>query len=577
MNVLGISDVSGNYPHSCVALLQNGYLSFALSQERITRIKDDSAFPAEAIQLALDFAGLRLKDIDLFASAYPPVKYFASLSSHSRRDPWRSYLNTWLHRPVKFPHNFLRVLKKNRYSSQINYLLRSGISEEKFTFIDTHLARASAAYFSSEFKDCLVISYGVMAPHMNRQNVAGAIYRCNNNTIEHLQDIPAYADICFLSAVTAAIGFRPGKQEGKAMGLAAYGDKEVCLSAMKQLVSQFIADEWQTYKYWVDYSLLGQSNIFFGSKSGRALAKLVNKYSRENVAAAAQALLEENVINYIRYLVNKYDAKNLALAGEFAANVQLNTQIAGIDKIAGVFVHPHPGSGSAAIGAAIEASRHSPDKIQRIPLPDMGLGIEYSDAAIENDIRRVGSAVRTKFLSGDLAMHVAEQLAAGKIIGWFQGREEFGPRSLGHRCILGDPGKIVVCKMITELVKGRELTIPLATSCLEEKASEYFQDFEHAPHMTRVFMVRAEKAEMISGCIHKNGTARIQSVSKNCYQPFRKLIEYFYLYRNIPMVLNSSLNRHNEPIVHRPLEAIQLLIDSHMDELVIGSFSVTRP
>jgi carbamoyltransferase len=577
MNILGISDVTGNHSHSCIALLQDGQLTFALSQERISRVKNDSRFPVDAIQAALDYAGLRLSDIDCFACGYPPANYYRSLVARSKLDLLRSVLGVMIRRPGKLAKYLLPNYRKARIDPKgTNGLLQMGVPGEKFRFVDHHLAHVSAGYFSSDLDDCLAISYGGFAPHESGQNVAGAVYRCRGEQIEFLEDIPMYATGCYFSAVSVALGFKYMEQEGKTMGLAAMGDPNTCYDRLKRLTTRFEEGQWIPYSHWIDYVMSPRSDVFLSSKSGRRLRKILDRHLPQDLAAAAQGLWQENITAFVTYLLQKYGVRKLILSGGVFLNAQINAKITGLEGIEAVFVHPHPGDGSTAIGAAIEAHRQLSGHPVRLPLTDVGLGLEFADIAIENDLRRAGSEVAYSTINSDLPRYVAEQIASGHVIGWFQGREEYGPRSLGHRCILADPRHVEIRDRITSFVKGRGAFIPIAASCLAENGAEYFKDFVPTPFMTRVFRAHEKGKKRLAGALHADGTCRVQAIDQSSYPPFRRVLEHFFEKTGIPLALNTSLNRHGEPIVHRPLEAILLLKETALDELVIGSFSVKK-
>lgn len=575
MNILGISDVTGNHSHSCIAMLQDGRLTFALSQERISRIKNDSAFPNEAIQTALDYTGLRLKDVDAFACGYPPPRYYHSLMQHGLLDVPRSLLSVLFHRPIVLCRYLAPNIKKGALDpKKSNGLFDLGVTADKFHFVDHHLAHVSAGFFSSGFDNALAISYGGFAPHADGRNVAGAVYRCSGETIEFLEDIPMFAAGCFFSGVTVALGFQYMAQEGKTMGLAKTADDHESYDRIRKLTSRFRDGRWTKYRYWVDYIMSPRAEAFMGSHSGRKLRKWINRFSPEQVAAAAQHVWEENLLHYTNYLQKKYHFSNLILSGGTFLNVQINSLIAQMEGVEQVYIHPHPGDGSTAIGAAVEAQRLLAGTPLRPLIADTGLGIEYTDRSIETVIRRFGGKLYYKKIA-DTPLYAAEQLAEGKIVGWFQGREEYGPRALGHRCILGDPRRLEIRDRITASAKGRESWITVAPSVLSERAADFFQDAAD-PFMMRVCRVRPQKREEISTALHTDDTARVQAVDASAYPLFRRLIEQFERLTGMPMVLNTSLNRHGEPIVHQPEEAISLFLNSAIDVLVIGSFAVKK-
>jgi carbamoyltransferase len=384
-----------------------------------------------------------------------------------------------------------------------------------------------------------------------------------------------YATGCFYSGITVALGYKYMEQEGKTMGLAALGDSTPCHEQMSRITTSFTASRWRPYSHWIDYILTPQKDVFLETRSGRLLSNLASSYSHQNMAAAAQRLWEDNIVAFIDHQRVKHGIHDLVLAGGVFLNVKLIERICALEGIKSVFAHPHTGDGSTSIGAMIEGQRQMTGESCRLESADMGLGLEFSDQQIERALGEADHRITFHNIS-DPVKYAAKQLAAGKIIGWFQGREEYGPRSLGHRCILGDPRDPAVKQKITDRVKRRESFIPVAPSCLAEYGSTYFEGFTDRPFMTRTYRVKPEKRKIIPAALHVDGSARVQSVNREFYSPFRKLIEHFYIITGVPMVLNTSLNHHGDPIVHRPIEAARLLIESEMDELVIGPFAVRK-
>lgn len=574
MNILGISDVTGNHSHSCVAIMQENQLTFAVSQERTSRIKNDSRFPYEAIEHALDFTRLEIDDIDYFACAYPPANYYGSLLACNKLDLPRSLFGVLARKPISLAKYLFPNLRKGLFDPKNNNgLFDLGVQPEYFHFIDHHLAHISAGYFSSGFDQALAISYGGFAPHITGQNVAGAVYICQDDKITFVQDIPMFAAGCFFSGITVALGFTYMQQEGKTMGLAITGDQNVCYDELKKLCTTFEKNEWQRYANWIDYIMAPRSDAFLGTKSGSKLLQLISTYSAQDVAAAAQKIWQENIINFVTFLLKKYPLKNLVLSGGTFLNVQINRQLSRLEGVEAIFSHPHTGDGSTTIGAMIELHRKVAGNPPRLSSNTVGLGCEYSDKQIEKCLMSFKDISYQKL--NNISEHVAAELAKEKVIAWFQGREEYGPRSLGFRCILADPRNNNMRLKINK-VKNRESWIPIAPSLLAEHGHTYFSDFFQSPYMTRVFTVRQDKKEIIPAALHSDGSSRAQSLDKNSFAPFRLLVEKFYELTGIPMVLNTSLNRHAEPIIQNPHDAVKLLLSTKIDSLAIGSYFVTK-
>ena len=572
MNILGLSDVTGNHSHSCVALLENGSLAMALSQERLSRVKNDCAFLQTAIDTVLAEQGLRLDDIDLFACGYPAPRYYASLFNRNWLDLPAALFGVAIRRPDRLLKYLAPNVKKALYDPS-HSAAKSNLAKNKLIFIDHHLAHVTAAYAASGLEECLAISYGGFAPHADGRNVAGAVYLCRGDQIRFLEDIPFYATGCWYSGITVALGFRYMQQEGKTMGLAGLGNPQTCYESVQSIATRFAADRWQPYRYWLDYLFTPRAEVFLSSRSGRRLSHLVQEHGAEDVAAAAQRIWQENLQNFITYLIAKYRLNQFVLAGGLFLNVSINRMIAEQTDAATVFVFPHPGDGSTPIGAALLAHYSQTGTLPRIPITDTAWGCCFTPTDILQEFSGLAHLLQVKDVT-DPAGYAAQQIRLGRIIGWFQGREEYGPRSSGRRCILAAAVNEKF-KLEINRRKGREPWIPLGVSCLLEKGADFFDHWQPSPFMTRTFQVKEAQQAVIPAAVHADGSCRVQSVAKEPDRLFRKMLECIYDLTGIGLLLNSSLNRHGEPLVHRPAEAMALLLDGVIDELVIENLVIT--
>lgn len=358
------------------------------------------------------------------------------------------------------------------------------------------------------------------------------------------------------------------------MGLAKTVDFQPAYDRLKKLTTCFRDGVWHKYPFWVDYIQSPRADAFIASRTGHFLNKWIAKTSPAQVAAAAQHLWEENIVRYIAHLQTRHQFRHLVLSGGVFANVQINRLAADLPGIEEVYIHPHPGDGSTAIGAALHIRKQLAGKPVRLSLGDTGWGVDFTERAIETAIRRFGSRIYYEKRE-DFHQVAAQQLGQGQIVGWFQGREEYGPRALGHRCILADPRRTELKDKITLAIKKREHWIPIAPSILAEHASAYLENMGDT-FMQRVCHVRSRKRNDIAAAIHADGSARVQLVGTDAYAPFRQLLQEFYRITGIPALLNTSFNVHGEPIVHLPEEAITLFLAGDMDVLIIGPFIIKK-
>ncbi len=576
MIIVGLNDVAGAHHNSSVALVKDGKIVYAASEERFSRIKFDMNFPDMALQEALRYAQIDIRDVDYFAVGYPPSSFYSDLFCRAFMDLPRSVFGL-------VGHNFTGMLKylwpnvQKMYKPAefANGLKQKNVDDGKIVFMDHHLCHAASAYRCSGFDDCLTISVDGFGPNGEGKNIAGQVYKCDDGKLVYIQDIPLYATFLWYSAFTVCLGLRYMDGEGKTMGLAAYGDPEVCYDRIKHMVPEYQNGKWSGYPYWVDYIMVPRETVLKNTVSGRHIMKLIKKHGRENVAAAAQKLLEERLVGYIEQIYAKHKFSNLALAGGTFLNVKVNKLLRQLPYVDSVFIHPHSSDGGTAMGAALELYHQKTGEPTVFKLTDSNFGSEFSDQEIEKVLRSFADQVEWEKRDGDLPQYVAEALVNGKVVGWFQGREEWGPRALGRRSVLADPRRAETRDMINHKMKNREWFMPFAPSCMEDKGGLYFKDFCSTPFMTMAFDVVDGKDKDIGAAIHVDKTARVQSVRPD--NPlYYHVIKHFYQKTGVPVILNTSFNKHGLPIVHHPREAVEHLLWGCVHELAIGSYIVRK-
>jgi carbamoyltransferase len=576
MIILGFNDIAGAHHNSSVALIEDGRVLFGTSEERFTRIKYDIDFPSQSLDAALAFRGITLADVDYFAVGYPPSSYYGDLFCRKAWDLPRSVSGL-------VGHNFSGMLKylapnfKKMYKPAAfhNGLKKLGVPDEKIMYLDHHLSHASSAYRCSGFDDCLTISMDGFGPNGDGRNIAGQVYRCSGGRMELLEEIPLYATALWYSAFTVCLGLKYMDGEGKTMGLAAYGDPSICYEQIRDMVFKYDHGQWEGYPYWVDYIMVPRDTVLMKTVSGRRIMKLIELHGKEHVAAAAQRLLEERILAFVTQFHEKYNFRNVALAGGTFLNVKVNKLIRELPFVDEVFVHPHASDGGTAIGAALQLYHEKTGELAVFKMMDAALGIEFSDEEIEASLKTFGDQIEWQRLDGRLPEYVADALTEGKVVGWFQGREEWGPRALGRRSVLADPRDPQTREKINSKMKNRDWFMPFAPSCLEDRGQSHFQDFCSTPFMTLAFDVVKGKEGDIASAIHVDNTARVHSVRRD-NPKYYELIEHFYEKTGVPVILNTSFNKHGLPIVHRPKEAVEHLLWGCVNELAIGSFIVRK-
>jgi carbamoyltransferase len=371
------------------------------------------------------------------------------------------------------------------------------------------------------------------------------------------------------------LGFKFVDGEGKTMGLSAYGDPEKAYRALRVIAPSFQNNKWLGHSSWSDFRLIESPTLMFNTKWGRYLRNVVKNHERADVAAAAQRILEEELNNYINYLLAKTKLKDLVLAGGIFLNVTFNGKLSRRKDINSIYIHPYPADGGTAAGAALELHARLSQNNTNYLMTSAYLGTSYEESEIQRALDSFGDKINYDRVD-NISELAATLIKEGEIIGWFQGRAEWGPRALGNRSVLGDPRNSDTRERLNKLLKNRDWFMPFAPSILEEYLDEYFENSFFAPFMTFAFIIKEEKAALIPAALHKDGTARPNVVRKDTNPRYYELIDNFRKLTGLPVVLNTSFNRHGLPLINTPKEAIDHLLWGCVDKLCIGPFIVRR-
>ncbi len=545
---------------SSACIVRDGELLFAVAEERISRLKHDARFPQLAIQACLDFAGVRPEQVDEVCFGWQPI---SQLYRHDLK----------LYATGKWPITYLNVLNSTRYFASLRhqqsgaapYRRIFGTHKTKFRNVDHHLAHALSAYSYSGFNDSAIV---VMDGRGAWE--ATSIWRGDNGRVEHVFTIDWPDSLgLFYAQFTGFLGFVPNSDEWKVMGLAPYGKPEIDLSP-------FIEAQAGPYKVHVD-RLVGNGSSPYADFP-LSLGKPREPESEiddlhKNIAFAVQDKCEEAMMSVVRMAIEKCRSKNLCLAGGVALNSKANGKIVASSIVDNIFVQPAASDDGVALGAALAPFL---DGGQRLPLKPMRhayLGPSFDDSAIESALKTY--KIRAKSLS-DPAATAAEFVSQGKILGWYQGRMEFGPRALGNRSILADPRDPEMNIKVNNAVKFREWWRPFAPSFKKEAAPEYLESAYDSPFMILTAQVRPEKRDVIPSVTHVDGSARPQTVEKDINPLYYRLIDEFGKRTGVPVVMNTSFNLRGEAIVHTPTDAIRTFFSSGMDALFLGVFLVEK-
>lgn len=565
MLVLGLL----NLRDAAAALVQDGRLVAAAEEERFVRIKHVTALPLGAVRFCLEQAGARLADVDAIAV---PWRYWQV----GRRAALA--LAAMLRSPALFRVKGRRSAERlsREWAEQFrlgrHLTAAFGSFRRAPVFLDHHLCHAASSFLLSPFdRAAIMVVDGASESHTALLAVG------EGRRIRPLERIPLPHSLGqFYAAVTAFLGFTPDQDEYIVMGLAAYGEPRHAEMLRRQVLTPAADGGFRLNTGLLDFHL-ARAGVFVPE-----LVRLLGPPRRpdeevtqrhRDVAASAQLVLEEALLRLAGRVKQLSGAQHLCLAGGVAFNCVANSRLrreAGFER---VFVQPAAGDAGAALGAALWQAGHLGGE-RLAAMRHVYLGPEFSETQCRQALAAAGLAGQA--LSEEaLCDRVATELAHGRLVFWFQGRMEWGPRALGNRSLLADPRREDMRELINSKVKLRQPFRPFAPSVLEEKAAEYFDLTEPSPFMLFTCPVRSSAKGVIPAVVHVDGTARVQTVDRDGNPRYRRLLEAFAGKTGVPVLLNTSFNV-NEPIVRSPEEAVQCFLRTQVDWLVLGNLLVKR-
>lgn len=561
----------GGYSHDAsAALLRDGKLVAAVQEERLTRIKHIGGFPYKSIEYCIEVGGIGPKDISAIA-------FYAKKSNWDRLllgALKASFLN--IRDTLSDTQGFIdtignRVYKSLRFRAELRrFFFETGFGKAIFYDYDHHACHAASAFYSSPFDKAVILCIDgagdgkTTSAWIGRGNVISEI----DLGIRH----PHSLGLVY-HRVTEYLGFLSSGDEYKVMGLAAYGEP-VYLNKLRNMIILHTDGSYRLnmnyFKYQYQFSLSEKFYKTFGPPRKKD-DEVTEHYA--NMAASLQRLFEEVLIHLALELKKRTGLKNLAISGGSALNCRGNGKLLLKGEFDSIFVPP----GASDLGTSIGAAQYHYHQVLRKPRAchmkrdDWGPG--YGDEEILEELNRSG--LKYKRLVHPAAT-AAELIAEGNIVGWFQGRMEFGPRALGYRSILADPRRKDVKDRINKTIKFREEFRPFAPSILREYVKAYFNADVNCPFMTFTLDVLPEKRSEILGIVHVDGTGRLQTVSKEDQPLYYSLISKFNELTGVPVVLNTSFNLAGEPIVCSPHDAIRTFYTCGIDVLVMGHYLVRK-
>ena len=585
MRILGISAF---YHDSAAALVEDGRLVAAAQEERFTRKKHDASFPRHAVAYCLEAAGAKLADIDHIAFYDKPfLKFERLLETYIALAPqgFRSFqmaIPLWLKEKL-FQKSLLRKQLKE---------FGEEIAGDRLLFTEHHLSHAASAFFPSPFEKAVVLTMDGVGEWATTSAAIG-----EGNRLEIFQEIHFPHSLGLLySALTYYTGFKVNSGEYKVMGLAPYGEPKYAKLILDNLIDLKPDGSFRLDLSYFDYCTgLTMTNERFAELFGKPVRtpdQLLTPFHMD-VAASIQAVLDEAVLRLTRSLAAKTGARNLCLAGGVALNCVANGKVLRDGKFDQIWIQPAAGDAGGAVGAALAAYHRFKGQPRVVGNTDgmsgAFLGPEFSQADIEQRLAAAGahfSVLDEEAMVETTAKALADQLA----IGWFQGRMEFGPRSLGARSILGDPRSPAMQKNLNLKVKYRESFRPFAPAVLREDAADWFEIEGDSPYMLIVADVRNDKRRVMTAAeqalfgidklnvsrseipavTHIDYSARIQTVSAATNPLFHRLLVRFKALTGCPVLVNTSFNVRGEPIVCTPEDAFRCFMGNELDLLIVG-------
>ncbi len=577
MNILGINAYHGN---ASAAIVCNGRLVAAVEEERFNRVKYAAGFPSAAIRYCLEAAGLTIAEMDHVAVPRDPFARLGTKLFYALRMP-------------SFARERAKVLAK---FTGIHEALARALDADpaairaKFHRIEHHQAHLASAFFVSPFDQAALLSadglgdfastmWGIGAgPHMEIQ---GAV------AFPHSLGL-------YYTAVTQYLGFLKFGDEYKVMGLAAYGQPEKL-----DVFHEIVRSNGRAFRLGLDFFTHHRTGPEMTWAAADQTPMLGQMYSEEmprrlgparhpeepleqrhrNLAASLQIRLEEIYLGMLRDLAQRTGLKAVCLAGGVAFNCVANGKIFDQTAFEQVYVHPAAGDAGLAVGAAFYVWHQKLARPRSFMMNHAYWGPEFSKekirAAIESCEVAGGGFSIAELPEDELTQRAAQIIAGGKILGWYQGRAEWGPRALGNRSIVADPRRPEMKEILNRRIKHREIFRPFAPSILAEATSAWFEKSHPSPFMTLAYSVRPEKRGQIPAPTHVDGTGRLQTVTREANPRYWRLIRAFGDLTGVPVVLNTSFN-DNEPIVCRPEEALDCFLRTQMDALVLGDVLIQK-
>jgi carbamoyltransferase len=560
MTVLGISCF---YHDAAAALIQDGRIVAAAEEERFTRQKHDPSFPLHAIRYCLKEAGISAQDLDYIGFYEKPMRKFER-AMHTFKETFPLSYEAFEERVPRLLHEEMRV----------EDILREHFeTEAELLYLEHHLSHAASAFLVSPFENAAILTADGVGEWATTCLGYG-----KGTEVVLFQEIHYPHSLGLLySALTAFLGFKVNTDEYKVMGLASYG-KPTMVEEIRRLLT---VHENGSYALNLDYfahhystkrpyshnliELLGEPRVPESGVEER----------HKDIACSLQSVLEEVLLKIFEHLRQRTGSRNICLAGGVALNGVANWRVFQQSGFEDIYIQPASSDSGGALGAAVFIYHTLLGNARMRPMESALLGPAFSNQEVEATLQEAGATYH-RLNEEKLVEETARLIHEGAIIGWFQGRMEYGPRALGCRSILANPCDPAMKDTLNARVKFREEFRPFAPAVLEEKASDYFDIDRPAPFMLLVPQVREGKGHQIPAVTHVDNSARVQTVSASTNPRFHRLISAFEKLSGVPVVINTSFNVRGEPIVCTPEDAYNCFLHTDIDFLVMNDFLVEK-
>lgn len=581
-----ILGLNAYHADSSAVLIKDGRLVAAAEEERFNRIKHWSGFPADAVKYCLEIGGITAKELECVSiNRNPRANFFQKIEYVIRQRPSLSSLKDRFRNRSKIgtiADEFCNKIGVNRKDLKV-----------EFKFVEHHRAHIASSFLVSPFQEAALISVDGFGDFLSCMMGVG-----KGNDIEILKSVPyPHSMGMFYLAITQYLGFPEYGAEYKVMGLAPYGEPNY-MDEMRKIV--LLQDDGM-FKLGLEYFMHHDEGVDMSWENtaptiGCAYTdKLVSLLGSErqpgdemtqrhkDIAASLQAMYEEAFFSMLNWLYDMTKANSLCIAGGCAMNSVANGKIFDRTSFKDIYIQSASGDAGGALGAAFYVWNSMLQNKREFVMDHAYWGPEFNEAEISEELDVVSQSGREPEDFSvekiedeyELCRKTAKEIADGKVVGWFQGRMEWGPRALGNRSIVCDPRRAGMKEILNLKIKRRESFRPFAPSVLRESVEGWFETDYDVPFMLQVYQIRQEKRKKIPAVAHVNGSGRLQTITEEQNPLYYKLVKEFEMITGVPMVLNTSFNE-NEPVVCHPKEALDCFLRTKMDVLVMGQFFVQR-